>query len=199
MKTSRWIILNDIIVSVAVKKYGNDLGHVFDRSLFDDQRCIYCNIGKRQFYELIAGMKRANETILCEKNPDIKKRLKKQHKPRIQSINRSEFWSLLYKYYKSQDRLYSTFKDSFEYFWRNHRINRSTFKKLFNEIYAERKFDGRNAIHVYGSPSGSFRDEDRLPMDTPRGYKEWSLWGIDDFDKNNSTYIIKEKKVEWGR
>jgi len=185
----RRIKLNDIIVSVAVKKYGSDLGHKFD-----DQRCVYCNIEARQFYELVGGLKRANKTILCEKSPNIPKKI--EHKPRIQNTSKSEFWLLLYNYYKSQKKIYSTFKDSFEYFWREHRINRSTFKKLFNEIYQERRFDGRNAIHVYGSPSGTFKDEDRLPMQTPRGYREWSIWGIDDFDKNDSSYVIEKKRIE---
>lgn len=182
--TSTVYEVNDVRLSTLVKKYGKDLGHIFI-----GERCDNCRITQQEFLRNYPD-KLTTRYALCSKFIELS-----IPKPRIQKVTKSEFWQLLYNLFKDRRNLFISFKDTYEYFWENHKINRSTFKELFNEIYQEQKFDGKNALHVYGSPSGAYRDEDRLPMKTKSGYKEWSIWGMDDFDRNDSSYEIKKDGV----
>lgn len=173
--------MNDIRVSSAIKKYGEDLGHKFDNL---SSRCKYCNIPHDEFMRHYPQTGLAGQAVLCSDNPTIINDFSRSKRPKIQKITKDEFWSFLHIFVKMKQRYCYSFKETFEYFWKNHKINRSTFIKLFNEIYHEQKFGTGNTLHCYGAPTGSYSDRDRLPMITNQGDKLWSLWGIDDFNSN---------------
>lgn len=179
--------MDDMRVSTIIKKYGENFGHDFN-----NERCKFCSILYDEFIRNKPSGGLVSKLATCQVNPKSKfEYTQKTGKLKIQNITKDKFWELLYVYYKERGHIYSSFKYSFEYFWKNHKINRSTFAKLFNEIYAEQRWDGKNAIRCYGSPSGAYANKDRLYMKKDNHEHMWSLWGLDDFDRNDSTYNLK--------
>lgn len=184
--------MDDMRVSTILRKFGDDFGHDFENG----SRCKFCNIDHNEFQRNKPHNGMTSKLATCQENPESKFEYKhKTTKPQIQKISKDDFWSFLYHYYKERGHIYSSFKDTFEYFWKNHKINRSTFIKLFNEIYSEQRFDGKNALRCYGSPSGTYANKDGLPMQLSENQSRmWFLWGIDDFDRDDTNYQIDKQR-----
>lgn len=179
--------MNDVNVVTLTKKYGEIFGHIFSDSA-SDTRCSRCGIVRNEFNRKISGLgKRTTIAVLCDKTIEEIQENKKVRPRKIQNITKDEFLSLLMDYHQvnpfgGKPRWVHSFKDTYEWFWNTHKINRSTVAKMFVEIYNEPVMGIKNKLRVYGSPTGVFKDEDRLPMTHQGRYREWSLWGVDNFE-----------------
>lgn len=188
--------MDDHLTSKLIEKYGENFGHMFNK-----ENCSRCGIRRDEFTRKVAGIgKKTTIGILCDKTIEEIKSTKSTGKKRIQNIRKAEFWKLLLEFHdevRFQNGLkwVHSFKETYEWFWDNHKVNRSTFAKMFAEIYIEQKFGEKNTICVYGAPTGSYEEKDRLPVTNNGVYREWSLWGFDDFNPIDERYTNSGKLI----
>lgn len=182
--------MDDVLTSKLIEKYGKDFGHVFN----DNGWCTNCGIQLEEFNRKKANVgKKTTKFILCDKIVNELELRKKDSKKKIQNMSKKEFWKLLLEFhdknrYEGKLKWVHSFKETFEWFYKTYKINRSTIIKNFSEIYCEQRWGGTNSIRVHGAPTGSYKEKDRMPIDRNGVHREWSLWGIDDFNLIDRRY-----------
>jgi hypothetical protein len=185
--------MDDLNTAVAKRKYGIDFGHEFK-----DQYCIHCNITYSE-YSRKSGIvgKKVGAGILCDKVLNEIKNNKPKKRLQL-GISENEFWNYLVQFHKGEllknrQAVFHSFKETYQWFWSNKKVNRSTFAKLFGEIYNKADWTGKNRLNLHGSPIGAYKDKDRLPITINQNYREMSLWSFTNFDQDDcSIFNIKK-------